>query len=225
MSTTRLPRVALFVPAAALLCLILFRAAAPARAGSIVRVWNDSDTARTLSDLIVYGDNDQKKTILALNNAADDILVGGREVRTFDAGFEVRKYFVSETVGGTSEWESSRFNVTTQNPRYVGFFSDENSGSPLVPSVDDTHGAASPAAGTLVSFVNGVSPTLPGWFMGTGVNLETGQVTGAFTGQGRVTNTFWETAIIPEPTALTLGIVVAALSELVRRRRRGDRPI
>ena len=222
MSTTRLPRVALFVLAAALLCLIAFRAAPPAQAGSIVRVWNDSDTARTLSDLIVYGDNDQKKTILALNNAADDIVVGDHQVRTFDAGFEVKKYFVSESEGGT-EWESHHFNVTTQEPRRVGFFSAVDTGSPLVPSVDYALGAASPAAGTIVNFTNGLSAQLPGWFMGTGADVDSGQVTGAFTGQGRVTNTAWETSVIPEPAALAL-CGVAALAALLRGRR-GDRPI
>jgi hypothetical protein len=77
-----------------------------ASAGSLIEVTNTNTLLSwTMSDLIVYGKNGEKKTIAELGNAADDVVIGPSGRRTFDAGFEVDRYFISTQIG-TNEYES-----------------------------------------------------------------------------------------------------------------------
>lgn len=196
----------------------------PALAGSIVEVKNtDKDLNSVLSDLIVYGENDQKNTILKLNDASDDITLAPNGVRTFDAGFEVKKYFVSITIPGFGEIESIVLKVSQRGPDKLGFFSDFDTGLPLVAALDYELSVPPPAEGTIIEFTNGTSPLLPGWFMGTGADFDAGEVTGAFTGQGQVIDNALEVAAIPEPCSMALlGLGALGSWGLTRHRRRAS---
>lgn len=188
-------------------------------AGSIVRVTNDGTQVRVLSDLIVYGDNDQKNTLLALNNAADDITMGPNDVRTFDAGFEVRRYFISMTTAQGSELEAHGFNIQTQEPRRLGYYNVTGTTTPLFPSIDYATAVDSLPAGTGVAFSGGTNAALPGWFMGTGADFNTGQVTGSYSGNGTVVLSDISVAMIPEPPVIGSATSCAAVCAAARRRR------
>jgi len=178
--------------------------------GDVIQVSiKDPNIAWTLSDLIVYGDpNDpnEKKVFLAPNDPNDDIDFSPRMTRTFDADFKITSY-VSST-GGTDpkgnywEWETMFFNVRTVVPKKVavigpGPYIQEQ--LRLVLAVDQAVAPEPPPVGTILAFVEGYNELMPGWFVGTDINFDTGEVTGAYTGNVEVFSIPFEVLVFTAP--------------------------
>lgn len=187
-------------------CLATIALSVPAEAGPILRVKNTSSLVATLSDLIAYGEADQKKTILKLNEASDDIVMSADEMRLFDAGFEVKEYFISKTATGIGEFETGVFEVKQTKPTKLGFVRDPNQLVDLFAFIDFDLALPPPPEGTLLSFVDGQNPAVPGWFVGTVVDFDNGTVSGAYDGVGQILAGFEVEAIaaIPEPSTFIL---------------------
>ena len=183
-----------------------------ASAGSIVEVTNISKQfSFTMSDLIVYGKNGEKKTIAALGNAADDIDIGPGGRRTFDAGFEVDRYFVSTQIDD-DEFETRVLKVKQVGPKKLGWVQSVGGGS-VIASLDYGTAAPPPPVDSFFDVFAGLSPSLPGWFFGTSADLDDGSVSNPFQGQVKVVSTDIEVATIPEPSSWA--VLAAGLGLLV----------
>lgn len=185
-----------------------------AHAGQVLDVTNPLKIDHTLSDLIAYGAQGEKSVILKPGDPSDDINFTPGMHRLFDAGFEVKRYLVSTTIGN-SEFESVVFGVTSTAGREFSFLEDSTTNQPLSMSLDfGLTGYAPPPPGTLMSFVNGMNANLPGYFVGTSVNFDTGEVSGPFSGTGRFVNSGFVASVVPEPASwfmLGLGILGVSL--------------
>ena len=160
----------------------LLTSTSAASAGFVLEVVNKSKDDEVLSDLIAMGANGARKVILEPNNPKDDITIqGNRGTRLFDAGFEVTSYIISR-LSGKNEVETSLFNVTQVHGKDLGFLEDPSTGTALYASLDFNTAAEPLSDGTLVTFSNGLSSLLPGWFVGTSIDLNTGVVSDPFTG-------------------------------------------
>lgn len=188
--------------------------------GVVIKVVNDSPSKieMTLSDLIVYS-NTQKQTVLKPSDASDDIKVGFGVQKLFDLNFTPTKYVIS-VMAGDSEIEATVFNISLVEPVKIPMLIDPNNGSPLFLAIDQSlYNFEPPADGTVLSFSMGVNPNLPGWFVGTIIDFETGNISGPYTGDALVDSTV-EVSAVPEPaTLLLLSSGVAAIAIKLRRRR------
>jgi hypothetical protein len=137
-----------------------------------------------------------------LGNAADDVVIGPGGRRTFDAGFEVDRYFIS-TVIGTSEFESHVLQVKQVGPTKLGWVQSVGGGT-VVASLEYGTAAQPPAIDSFFDVFAGVNPNLPGWFFGTTANLDNGSVSGPFQGQLRVVSGSVEVGAVPEPSTWAL---------------------
>jgi hypothetical protein len=204
--------------------------AAPGRsayAGPIIKVSNPSfDSARfTLSDLVVYGagvddfGRREQFQFFSPGTAGDDIQLDPGTSIIRIAPFEIETYFIS-TTDATGEHETNVFDVRQLMPKRIGFLVALNNA--VVPSLDYQTAAEPPPAGTVLNVVDGLSPTLPGWFFGTGSDFATGQVTGTFTGQVEfLADVVDVSTTVPEPSTIVLCGVALVSSVLVRRAFRG----
>jgi hypothetical protein len=150
-------------------------------------------------------------TILKPGDPTDDIPLDPGKSFIRDAGFEITSYIVSRTTALQGEVETLLADVKQLKPRKVSFLEDAGTGTALVESVDYLTGVDPFADGTLVSVVNGVSASLPGWFIGTAIDFSMGTVTGPFTGSAEFLGSGLEVATTaPEPTSiglLTVGLI------------------
>jgi hypothetical protein len=185
-----------------------------------MKVVNDSPgkIEMTLSDLIIFAHN-QKQTVLKPSDASDDIKVGFGVQKLFDLNFMPTKYVIS-VMAGDSEIEAEVFNVSFVTPTKVSMLLDPNNGTQLFLAIDQSlYDFEPPADGTVISFSMGVNPNFPGWFVGTNIDLDTGNISGPYTGDAFVDSTV-EVSGVPEPaTLLLLGSAVAGMAIKLRRRR------
>jgi hypothetical protein len=194
------------------LCLALFamQFACSVQAGQVLNVTNPTELEKVLSDLIAYGAQGEKSVILKPGDASDDITFAPHMTRLFDAGFEVKRYLVSSTVGN-SEFESVIFDVTSALVRELSFLEDAQSQAPLVLALDfEMTNYQPPPPDAVMNFVNGLNPNLPGYFVGTSVNFDSGAVLGAFTGSARFIAPRFDVSVVPEPAAwlaMSMGII------------------
>lgn len=96
-----------------------------ASAGTIIQVTNTQPANKVsiLSDLIAYDKDGNKKTILKPGDKTDDVNIIGGGSRLFDAGFEVKKYIISQTREG-NEFETLVFNVKQILPKAMAMLDD-----------------------------------------------------------------------------------------------------
>jgi len=187
--------------------LIAIAWASPAPAGSIFRYTNTQGSSRFLSDLTVYGEGNNKKVILEEDPSTEpDVEVKpGQPYKSPDVGFEIKKVDISIklTRGGT-ETKTVGANFVQQRIQQVAWLSDPS----LILALTFPVAAEPPPAGTLLSFTDGLNPNLPGWFVGTILDRDTGTVSGPFTGTAEISAT-GEVMTIPEPNSFTLAGVGA----------------
>jgi len=180
-------------------CLCIFTALSSAKGDTIVVKNRSILLQATLSDLIVYGDPnkpEQKKVFLKPNDPNDDILFTPLMERIFDADFQIKSYVISMgdyVKGAYHEWETFVFDVKRIVPKQLGMIRCPAGEHKIVLAVDQAIAPEPPPEGTIFPVANGRNKLLvPGWFVGTGINYDTGQVTGAYTGYVEVFSTAFE---------------------------------
>lgn len=176
----------------------------------------------TLSDLVVYGTDEfgdpTSMVILKPKDASDDVMLKGGAKVTYDVPFTITKYDISETYKG-KEYRSVYLHLRSST-RTTAMLSDNATGDALVLADDENLYTDPPAAGTSVSFVDGLNPSFPDWFLGTSFDETTGDISGAFTGTATVDLTDFEVDIVPEPASLTLLAGFGLIALLAFRRRK-----
>ncbi len=192
----------------ACLC-ILAMLPTPAK-GDFIEVRNtDPNNNHMLSDLIVYGDpNDpnQVKWILIPGSefSSDDVNIPPKGQCMYYADFKITRYMVSE--GYWAYWDityfynegkTSVFEVNIVKPKKVGMIRDPDQQQTVVLAIDGAVAPGPPPEGTILAFVEGYNELMPGWFVGTDIDFETGEVSGAYTGDVEVFSTAFEVSILP----------------------------
>jgi len=160
----------------------------------------------TLSDLIVYGENNKEEVILKPGDPNDDIVFEPLGTKIFHVNFEITKFEISTLCRKDSEqpadWGVGYFEgkiiVPTDVPKKekkIGFIRDPDGQQTVVLAIDGAVAPEPPPEGTILAFVEGYNEIMPNWFVGTGIDFETGQVTGAYTGDVEVFSTAFEVTI------------------------------
>jgi hypothetical protein len=165
------------------------------------------DQSITLSDFIVYGEdpNKQKKVIRAPDDPNDDTVIPGWGTRRFTTDFEIKKYIISSCSideGHYVEHETVVFKIEKIIPKKlayieIGPYIQEQ--LKVILEIDQSVAPEPPPEGTILAFVGGQNPQMPGWFVGTGINFDTGEVTGAYTGDVEVLSTAFEVLVFSPP--------------------------
>lgn len=153
--------------------------------GSILEVTNTGDTPGTLSGLVAYGAGGagQSKKFLEPFNVIDDVTVRPHGSEIFNAGFDVRMYFFSETVGG-QEYESIITGAQQLGPTRM---TRANTAAPnSAPSPFALERPYSPGNPSLPTGPFGVSsgktPLLPGWTFGFAAFVGSADLRGSVNG-------------------------------------------
>jgi hypothetical protein len=140
-----------------------------------------------ISDLSVWGTNGEQSDLLLLGNNQDDITIpeGGSLIWTVD--FKIKDYMISTTVEG-GEWETVYLGIPDDpTPILFGFLHDPiSTKSPKLKIVGGEPHTVPPGVGTIIPFTNGLNPSYPDWFVGTNLDLTTGDITGAYTGDVQI---------------------------------------
>lgn len=203
----------------------LLAGAGGAHAG-VVTVKNNGKDAVTFSDLIAYGKPDKdgkrqqqvlKKPGFAAGDAADDETLAKDEQRVFVTDFAVDKIFVSQKVGNSEvEWKTG---LQVDQPIACNTFVQPGSGLALYSVLFDmTSAFTSLEDGTMVSFQDGYSADLPGYFVGTQVDFDTGDIHTPFSGVAMVAGAgLWYGSDIPSPGSAAL-LALGGLAAARRRR-------
>jgi hypothetical protein len=184
-------------------------------AEDVIQVKNTSGGTKTLSDLYVYDEDEERSTILEADNAGDDVNIPKGQSRVYEAPFKVESYVVSMRTGTNpyTESETQVFEVTQIEPKTISYVEDPNDVVSLVLAIDA--GVATfdtLPSGTILDFVNGTNITVPGWFVGTAVDFETGEVTGPYTGQVEIlSNPFECTLVETIPTLTEWGLIISGV--------------
>lgn len=194
----------------------------------IIRITNSSNIIQTLSDLVVRDGSGHVKTVLKPGESSgDDRNIESGEYTDVDTGFgfEVKSVEVSraDEIGGKYvESLTYVLKATDLHQREIEFLTSVPSNDALAVDLDADVNFPTFPAGTILNFVNGTNPNVPGWFVGTGFDPNTG-VTGSYTGPAQVTTALFRIDIVPEPPVL--GILGAGIAALLaqRRLRRGNR--
>ncbi len=190
------------------LCLFIciFAVSAVSTKGDYIEVQNKNNVLpRTLSDLIVYGDPNkpsQKKVLLAPNDPNDDIELGPLLSKIFETSFPIKSYLISQAYGAGEQYrenETVLFNVKRLIPKKLAMIQDPAEQQTVVLAVDQDVALAPPPEGTILTFSNGRNELMPGWFVGTSINFDTGNVTGAYTGDAEVITTAFEALALEPP--------------------------
>ncbi len=171
--------------------------------GDSIQVVNpgDPNIPTRLTDLIVYGEdpNKQRKVIKAPDDPSDDIVFTPGMRRIFHAPFKITKYEISagwyDSKGNYEEFPTIYFDVNIVKPKKVGFIRDPDGQQKVVLAVDQAVAPEPPPEGTVLAFIEGYNELMPGWFVGTDINFETGEVTGAYTGLAEVFSTAFEVTL------------------------------
>ena len=187
-------------------CICVLSIPAASTKGDYIQVENaDKEFNRILSDLIVYGDPnnpEQKKVLLAPNDPTDDIELGPYMTKIFEAAFTIKSYVISQaydTVENYIECETSVFNVKRLAPKKLAMIQDPAEQQTIVLAIDQDVALVPPPEGTILTFSNGRNELRPGWFVGTGINFETGDVTGAYSGDAEVLSTAFDALALEPP--------------------------
>jgi hypothetical protein len=186
----------------------------PAAAGPIIVVTNTGGRA-SLADLIAYQyDNNGKlinrKEFFNTLNPLLTVPFAPGEVKLFNAGFEANSVELSELNLLNQQRNAVLFNWQEAqlqlNPKKMSMIGDPSGMASIFLSIDfQRYTFAPPADGTIVNFSGGTNPSLPGWFVGTNIDLDTGLVTNPYTGPVEVFNSdFVVFATVPEPSNLIL---------------------
>jgi hypothetical protein len=127
-----------------------------------------------------------------------------------------------------SEMETIMFDVKLEKPRKFGMLVDPTLAPTVFLAIDDDLYSDPPPLGTVLAFNSGINPLRPDWFVGTSIDLDTGVVSGGYTGDAIVATTDFDVTVsVAEPaTLLLVGVGVAATAVRTRRRftfRRGSR--
>lgn len=188
----------------ACLCILAVQPA-PAK-GDSIEVSNGQLTKERLSDLIVYGDPNnpnEQKVILKPNDPKDDIIFDGHTSRRFNVKFKITKFELSTALlddkdNVKTEVQSvahkGKIIEPTEIPKKkkVGMIWNSDGQQTVVLAIDQAVAPEPPPEGTILAFVDGYNELMPGWFVGTDINFETGEVTGAYTGNVEVFCTAFE---------------------------------
>lgn len=186
-------------------CLCILAVLATVARSDDIKVRNPRrDQSITLSDFIVYGEvpNKQQKVIRAPDDPNDDTVIPGWGVRIFTADFKIKKYIISSCFideGHYVEHEIVVFEVEKIVPKKLSFIRDPDEQQTVVLAVDQAIAPDPPPEGTVLAFVEGYNELMPGWFVGTGINFDTSEVTGAYTGNVEVFCTAFEVLVFIPP--------------------------
>jgi hypothetical protein len=157
-----------------------------------------------LSDLIVYETDEfgppRREVLLRPNDSSDDIFFNIGSVITLNFPFKIGKYMISETENGV---ERRSIYLHSRSQVLTALLSDP-AGNPLFLALDTDQALDPPAEGSILPFVNGEYASLPGWFVGTYLDLDAGEVSGPYTGDVLVRNTSLEVGVVPEPSSFLL---------------------
>lgn len=180
-------------------------------AGPIITISNPTNVDQILADLTVKGKNPGETKVIKIegdNNKpdTDNVRIPPNEARVFDAGFEITSYIISEPKSPTADKETKVFNVTQLEGKRVGFIQDPADLIDLFLSIDYAqYNFDPPEAGEILNFVGGSNAITPGWFVGTTMDINTGDITNPYTGSVLIANTVFEvTTGVSEPSSLLL---------------------
>lgn len=197
-----------------------------------IRLKEDDERPRTVSCFAIMGvtPNGAGRTetfLQPLDPSDDETLVkedpkeGEKVVLDFRTSLEPLRFAISELVDGIEKTSVlGNFDIKVSRTFTVRNF-DASDGTTLVTSIDTEVVGPDPANGTLFAFVDGRNASLPGIFVGTEIDLETGIVSSGYTGTAEISSPFQATITVPEPSSLRLsvGASIAILIALVLRRR------
>ena len=184
-------------------CLCILAALPALTKGDTIIVINQGGMTSTLSDLIVFGENGQKEVILKPNDSSDDVNILAGLTRMYDVDFKIKSYIISSAHKSTEGYYGEcvdyvLFGVIIVEPTTISFIRDPD-GQTLALAIDQAVAPEPPAEGTILTFIEGYNELMPGWFVGTGINYETGEVTGAYTGNAEVFSTAFEVMVFTPP--------------------------
>ena len=182
-----------------------------------VKIHNKNDFDMTLSDLIVYGKNNKAEIILSRHFAIDDVVIKAGQTQSFTTSFEVKAIATSTLKNG----KETDYVIKQLDPNGkfapVAWIENAADGSDLFPLIDADLAVDPPGEDSVVNFVTGLNAGLPGWFVGTNLDLDSGDVTNGFTGSARIVLSHVETATVGEPDSLALLFISAAALCLLRK--------
>ena len=197
-------------------CLCVLAVLANPAKGDTIKVTNTMRSKEILSDLIVYSDpNDpdpktgkwKKKVLVAPDDPNDDIVLNPKASVTFHADFKIWLYETSTPIliRGWLYYDSPTyvFRGKIGVPKKVGFIRDPDEQQTVVLTQTedyiDAPWALLAPEGTVLACTEGIIPGRPGWFVGTDINFDTGEVTGAYTGNVEVLATVFEVLVFTPP--------------------------
>jgi hypothetical protein len=190
-----------------------------ASAGPIISISNRTANAEGFTDVIAYEKNAagnlvNKKNILGPGNPqATRIVLAPNEVKLFDAGFEPTDVMISNSFGLGKETETKIFKKAQLSSKPIAMLTLPNGVDPIFLAIDFTQfNFIPPVAGSLITFTSGLDASLPGWFAGTTVDFDTGDIGSAYTGSAIVQQYLEvDTIPAPEPNSLVLAATGVAV--------------
>lgn len=176
------------------------------RADFLVKVANTTDTPQTLDDLIAFDKNGKKDEIVPSSKGLAGVTIPRRETKEFFTSLDdIAKIEVSQFIDG-KEAQSTSIKVVGQT-EVVALIDDPNGLISVFLDINyDLYNFSPPSVGTILNYTDGLNPATPGWFVGTSINNDTGDITDPFTGDIRIVSTSFAVTAepIPEPSTLIL---------------------